>query len=165
MKHKTKSTQVQVEIIVKASVEKSFKTFTERCHDWWPKEYKLGEAERTDIVVESHVDGRWYEKGSDGSECLWGKVLAWDPPNHLAFSWQIKPNFTPEPDPERASRVDIRFRENGPASTTITLVHSDFERHGEGWEAMRDSVAHKGGWQEILKQFSNIAALNETLLK
>ncbi len=133
--------------------------------DWWPKEYKLGNADRRDILVEPHVDGRWYEKGTDGSECLWGIVLEWDPPHHLAFSWQIKPDFTPESDPNKASRVDIMFRENGPASTTIILVHSDFERHGEGWEAMRDGVADEGGWPGILTQFSNMAALKETLLK
>lgn len=165
MKHKTKSTEVRVEMIVKASVEKTFKTFTERCHEWWPMNYKLSKAERKDILVEPYEGGRWYETGTDGSECLWGKVLTWDPPHHVAFSWQIKPDFTPESDPEKASRVEIRFRENGPASTTITLVHSEFERHGEGWEAMRDSVANEGGWQEILTQFSNMAALKKTLLK
>ncbi|HET8865757.1 MAG TPA: SRPBCC family protein [Gracilimonas sp.] len=165
MKHKTKSTEVRVEMMVKASVEKTFRTFTKRCHDWWPKEYKLAKAERRDIVMESHVGGRWYETATDGSECLWGEILVWDPPHYLAFSWQIKPDFTPEPHPEKSSRVEIRFRENGPESTIITLVHSDFERHGEGWEDMRDSVANEGGWQEILTQFSNIAALKKTLLK
>lgn len=161
MKHKTESTEVRVEVVVLASIEKTFKTFTERCQNWWPKEYKLGKAERRNIVVEPRVDGRWYETGADGSECLWGKVLAWDPPGHIAFSWQIKPDFTPEPNPEKASRVDIRFRENGPASTTITLVHSDFERHGEGWKAMRESVAREGGWPGILAKFSDIAHLKK----
>lgn len=89
-------------------------------------------------------------------ECDWGRVLVWEPPQRLVLAWQIGVGFVPEPDPERASRVEIRFVEDGPARTTVTLVHSDFERHGEGWESMRDGVAHEGGWPGVLEAYAKL---------
>jgi len=152
---KTKN-EVQVEITVNASAEKAFRVFTERCNDWWPPDYKLGESERINIVMEPRVGGRWYELGSNGIECDWGKVQVWEPPYHLVVSWQIGVGFVPNQDPEKASRVDVRFIEDRPNKTRIRLIHSRFEKHGKGWEQMRDSIAGDAGWPGLLKNFSNM---------
>ncbi len=73
-------------------------------------------------------------------------------------SWQIAVGFAPDPDPDRASRIDVAFVEDAPGRTTVTLVHSDFERHGAGWPSMRESVGGEGGWPGILRAYAGAVA-------
>jgi uncharacterized protein YndB with AHSA1/START domain len=148
-------TDVRVEIEVEAPIERAFAVFTTRCGSWWPREYHLGEQEWDDVIIEPSVGGRWYERAPDGRTCDWGRVLAWDEPNRVVLSWQIAPDYTPEPDPERASRVEVSFAAVDDGRTVVTVVHSDFERHGEGWESMRESVA--GGWPGIMDNLARVA--------
>ena len=158
MPQQASSTDVRVEITVNAPVERAFRVFTERCDSWWPRVYRLGSSERAALVIEPHESGRWYERGADGAECDWGRVLVWEPPHRLALAWQIGVGFKSETDPGRASRVDVQFTADGEARTIVTLVHSDIERHGEGWESLREGVAHQGGWPGILAEFAGVAA-------
>jgi len=151
-------TDVRVEVGVEAPIERTFQVFTERVESWWPRAYRLGESAWVDVVIEPHEGGRWYERGQDGNDCDWGRVLVWDPPLRLVLSWQIGVTFAAQSDPGLASRVDVRFESDGPSRTNVTLVHSDFEKHGEGWESMRGGVAHEGGWPGILKAFAEVAA-------
>ena len=111
----------------------------------------------TEAVLEPRLGGRWYERGVDGSECEWGRVLAWEPPRHVAVSWNIDGNFQYEADPERCSRVDVTFRADGPTRTRVELVHSEIERHGATAEALRDGVGSGGGWQSLLEAFAETA--------
>lgn len=150
---------VRATVTVDAPIERAFQVFTERCDAWWPRSHRLGQAERIDVVLEARAGGRWYECTADGRQCDWGKVLAWHPPNRLSLSWQIAIGFVPEPDPDRASRVDVTFVEAGPARTAVTVVHSEFERHGEGWESMRQGVSREGGWPGILPAYAELIAL------
>ncbi|NIR45947.1 MAG: ATPase [Gemmatimonadetes bacterium] len=149
-------TEVRVSVTVEAPIERAFEVFAERGDDWWPRSYGLGEWERSDLILEPREGGRWYERASDGRECDWGRVLEWDPPHHLVLSWQIGVGFVPEPNPQRASRVDITFVAEGSDRTKVTLVHSKLERHGEGWESMRDSVGGEGGWPGLLDAYAEL---------
>lgn len=149
---------VRETIAVAAPVAEAFRVFTEQCHAWWPRSYRLGGAERTDIVLQPREGGRWYERTADGNECGWGIVLAWQPPVWLALSWQIGLGFVPEPDPQRASRVDVTFMEPGANSTTVTVVHSELQRHGDGWTAMADAVSGERGWGGILRSYAQVVA-------
>lgn len=149
---------VRVTVRVAAPIERAFQVFTERCDAWWPRQYRLGQAARIDLVLEPRAGGRWYERSADGKECDWGKVLLWDPPRRLTLSWQIGVGFVPEPDAQRASRVEVTFVEDGPARTIVTVSHSEFHRHGEGWESMRDGVSGDGGWPGILQAYAELAA-------
>ncbi len=151
-------TDVRVEVTVDASIERTFQVFTERVGSWWPRAYRLGDSDWVDVVIEPREGGRWYEHAQDGEACDWGRVLVWDPPNHVVLSWQIGVTFQAQSDPELASRVDVRFEADGPGRTNVTLVHSDFEKHGEGWQSMRDGVAHEGGWPGIMPAFAEVAA-------
>ncbi|HEX5831241.1 MAG TPA: SRPBCC family protein [Gemmatimonadaceae bacterium] len=157
MTEKTVSAEVRVEVSVKAPIERAFQVFTERAGSWWPRAYHLGGSVLTQLVIEPHVGGRWYETSADGGSCDWGRVLAWEAPHRVVLSWQIGVGFVPNADPARASRVEVRFVESSPGRTTVTLVHSEFERHGEGWESMRDGVAHDGGWPGILATYADVA--------
>lgn len=150
---------VRVEIAVETPIERAFAVFTSQIDTWWPRPYRLGTAERANLVIEPHIGGRWYEQGTDGSEADWGKVLVWEPPRHLVLSNQVGVSFTPQTDPERASRVDVQFVADGPNRTIVTLVHSQFERHGEGWQNLRDAVAHEGGgWPGLLRAYQTFVA-------
>lgn len=150
--------QVSVTVTVEAPAGHAFAVFTEQVDAWWPRAYGLGATERSDLVLEPGEGGRWYERGADGAECDWGRVLVWDPPHHLVLSWQIAPGFVPEADPDRASRVEVRFAPDGAERTVVTLVHDGFERHGTGWESMRDAVSGQGGWPGILATYGEVAS-------
>jgi uncharacterized protein YndB with AHSA1/START domain len=147
-------TEVRFEISVEAPVERAFQVFTKRVDAWWPREYHLVEGELTEVVLEQHVAGRWYERTADGRECDWGRVLVWNPPHQLVLTWQIGVGFVPEPYSERASRVEFTFVEDGPARTRVMLVHSALERHGDGWESMRDAISAEGGWLGLLEVYA-----------
>ena len=86
------------------------------------------------MILESHEGGRWYERGVDGTECDWGRVLAWEPPSRVLFTWQINGDWQFDPDPTHASEIEVRFHADGPAQTTVEVEHRYFERliGGEG---------------------------------
>ena len=147
----------RAEIIVNVPMEKAFEVFTDGVDTWWPREHHIGEGKLDKEVIEPRVGGRCYGREADGTECPWGTVVAWDPPNHFAFAWQINLQWTYEPDLDRSSRVDVEFSSEGPERTKVVLVHADFERHGTGWESMRDSVGSDGGWPGGLRLFAATA--------
>ena len=86
-------------ITVAVPAEQAFAVFTGSFGSWWPREYHIGQAEMADAVVEPRAGGRWYERGTDGSECDWGRVLAWEPPRRLVVTWQINGQWQYDPDP------------------------------------------------------------------
>jgi uncharacterized protein YndB with AHSA1/START domain len=110
-----------------------------------------------EVVLEPHVGGRWYERGVDGSECDWGRVLVWEPPHRLVFTWQINGSFRFDPDPERASEIEVRFTAAEPGQTTVEVEHRYFERL-DGGRAVRDTINGGGGWALLLEGFAKIVA-------
>lgn len=79
-------TTFSISITLRVPVERAFSVFTEGFDSWWPREHHIGTAEMAEAVLEPRFDGRWFERGVDGAECDWGRVLVWDPPNHVAMS-------------------------------------------------------------------------------
>jgi LysR substrate binding domain/Activator of Hsp90 ATPase homolog 1-like protein len=82
-----------------------------------------------------------YDRGVDGSECQWARVLAYESPNRVVFSWDIDPRWQIETNPEKTSEVEVRFIAETPERTRVELEHRHLDRHGDGWEQTRDSVA------------------------
>ncbi|HMC53340.1 MAG TPA: SRPBCC family protein [Acidimicrobiales bacterium] len=148
----------RVEITVEAPLERAFKVFTEGFDSWWPRGHHIGATEMAEAVLEQHLGGRWFERGVDGSECEWGRVLAWEPPRHVAVSWHLDGEFRYEPDPGRASRVDVRFFAEGDNRTRVELEHSGLDRHGAGWPQLRSAISSQGGWPELLQRFAQAAS-------
>jgi uncharacterized protein YndB with AHSA1/START domain len=148
---------VERSVTVEVPIEHTFEVFTSGFDRWWPRSHHIGSVDMTEAVLEPKLGGRWYERGVDGSECEWGRVLAWEPPRHVAVSWNIDGNFQYEADPERCSRVDVTFHADGPTRTRVELVHSEIERHGATAEALRDGVGSGGGWQSLLEAFAETA--------
>src|SRR3954453_23799731 len=121
-------------------VDQAFRVFTEDFTGWWPHQYHIGKAEVAEILLEPHVGGRWYERGVDGSECDWGRVLAWEPPHRLGVTWQINGHWQYDPAPAPASEIEVRFAVDGPHQTRIELAHRHLERLVEG-AALRDGIS------------------------
>ena len=72
-------------------------------------------------------------------------MLAYEPPDRVVFSWDISPRWQLEADPEQASEVEVRFIAETPERTRVELEHRELDRHGEGWEGLRDGVEAAGG--------------------
>ena len=149
-------TSVTASIVVEAPIERAFSVFTEGFGRFKPPEHNMLEAEIAETVFEAREGGSIYDRGVDGSECRWARVLAFEPPNRVVFSWDISPQWRPETDPEKASEVEVRFVAEGPERTRVELEHRNLERHGAGWEGVRDGVAADGGWPLYLRRFAEL---------
>ncbi|HSJ23179.1 MAG TPA: SRPBCC family protein [Longimicrobiales bacterium] len=141
-------------VTVPVAVDRAFEHFVRHLGTWWPREYTWSQDVLEEIGVEPRKDGRCYEIGPHGFRCDWGRIVAWDPPHRLVFLWQIGPDRTPQPDPARASEVDVRFVETGTDATRVELEHRDFGRHGRDSDAYRDGLAAPQGWPYILERFT-----------
>jgi uncharacterized protein YndB with AHSA1/START domain len=151
-------TSVRTSVVVEAPVERAFSVFTDGIDSWWNRDHTIGEAPLAKMVLEPRVGGRAYGIGTDGSESPWGRVLAWDPPTRLVLSWDITLQWKREGDPEKASEVEVRFIPEGGDRTRVELEHRHLERHGEGWEKMREAVGSPGGWPGGLRDFAEAVA-------
>jgi uncharacterized protein YndB with AHSA1/START domain len=140
-------------ITVNASRERAFAVFTEKFFTWWPKSHHIGTAELADAVIEPAVGGRWYERGTDGSECDWGAVLAYDPPERIVLSWHLQGDWSYDPDPARASEVEVEFAAEAGGRTRVVLTHRHLERHDDQG-AVRRGVDSPGGWGGILADYA-----------
>ena len=148
-------TSVRTSITVEAPIEHAFSMFTEGIGTWWPPEHHLIEGELAEMVFEPHVGGHVIDRTTDGRECRWARVLAYDPPSRVVFSWDIDLSWQIETDPEKTSEVEVRFTAEGPGRTLVELEHSNIDRHGDGWERMRDAVGSPNGWN--LQRFAEAA--------
>jgi uncharacterized protein YndB with AHSA1/START domain len=151
----TTAETVREEVVVEAPVERAFTVFTDEMGTWWPSDHHILEAELAEMVLEPRVGGHIYDRGVDSSECRWARVLAYDPPNRLTFSWDIGLDWKLETDPDKTSEVEVTFTPEGPDRTRVTLEHRKIERHGDGWEQMHAAVGSPGGWQRGLDAFAD----------
>lgn len=149
-------TSVRTQIVVDAPIEHAFRVFTEGIGTWWNPDHHLLQGELREMVFEPFVGGNIYDRGVDGSECRWARVLAFEPPRRVLFSWDINPQWQLETDPDRTSEIEVRFSDEEPGRTLVELEHRNLDRHGEGWEGMRDAVGSPNGWS--LKRFAEVAA-------
>jgi uncharacterized protein YndB with AHSA1/START domain len=149
------TTSVRTAITVETPIERAFSLFTEGIGTWWPPDHHIIEAELAEMVFEPEVGGNIYDLGVDGSECRWARVLAYEPPNRVVFSWDINLQWKIESDHEKTSEVEVRFTAQGTDRTYVELEHRNLDRHGEGWEKMRDAVGSPGGWN--LEPFADAA--------
>ena len=149
-------TSVRRQIVVEAPIERAFSVFTEDFDSFKPPEHNLLDVEIAETVFETHVGGNVYDRGVDGSECRWARVLAYEPPNRVVISWDISPQWQLEPDPEKASEVEVRFTPEGADRTRVELEHRHLERHGDGWEGVREGVDSADGWPLYLQRYADV---------
>jgi uncharacterized protein YndB with AHSA1/START domain len=149
-------TTVHHEIVVNAPIERAFSVFTEDFGSFKPAEHNLLSVEIAETVFEPRAGGRLYDRGIDGSECNWARVLAYEPPDRVIISWDINPRWQIETDPEKTSEVEVRFIAETPEQTRVELEHRNLDRHLEGWEAVRDGVDSEAGWPLYLQRFAEL---------
>jgi len=154
------ATSVRQQIVVDAPIERAFRVFTEQFGSFKPREHNLLAVPIAETVFEPRVGAHIYDRGVDGSECRWARVLAYEPPNRVVFSWDISPQWRIETDPSKTSEVEVRFISEGAKRTRVELEHRNLERHGDGWEFVRDGVAGKDGWPLYLQRYAEQVAKN-----
>ncbi|HEY0952807.1 SRPBCC family protein [Nocardioides sp.] len=150
----TQEAVVQRHVVVNGTPDQAFAVFTQRFDAIKPREHNLLGSPIVETVLEPHVGGRIVDRAEDGSECAWARILAYDPPARLVFSWDIGPTWQLETDPDNASEVELRFLAEGPDRTRVELEHRHLDRHGAGWESLRDGVADEQGWPLYLDRYA-----------
>jgi uncharacterized protein YndB with AHSA1/START domain len=145
---------VRKSIRVNASPSRAFEIFTARMGRWWPSTHSINKAPMKEAVIEPRVAGRWFELGEDGSECDWGRVLAWDPPGRIVLAWQIDAQW--RFDPNLITEVEVKFIPDGDA-TRVELEHRNIERFGEQADVARSALDSPGGWSGLLEKFAAAA--------
>ena len=148
-------TAVRTSIVVDAPQQLAFDVFTQDMGGWWPPDHHILEGELAEMVFELRAGGRIYDVGVDGSECQWARVLAFEPPGRVVISWDITTEWKLETDLARTSEVEVRFVAEGPERTRVELEHRHLDRHGDGWEQMRDSVGSSDGWGGTTRRFAD----------
>ena len=157
MKTQAEHTSIKTDVVVDAPLEHAFRVFTERFDQIKPREHNMLQVDIAESVLEPRSGGRVYDRGVDGSECQWGRVLAYEPPARIVFTWDISPHWQIETDLDRASEVEVRFSEETPERTRVTLEHRHLDRHGEGWQGLREGVAGDQGWPLYLARYAEQA--------
>jgi uncharacterized protein YndB with AHSA1/START domain len=145
---------VRTHVVVEIPIERAFSVFTEQFDSIKPREHNLLDVEIAETVFEPREGGRIYDRGVDGSECQWARVLAYEPPRRIVFSWDITPQWQIESDPEKTSEVEVRFTSETPERTRVELEHRNLDRHGAGWESVRDGVDNEAGWPLYLQRYA-----------
>ena len=144
---------VRRSIVVDARPERAFAVFTEGMTAWWPLQtHTIGSKPPAEAVIEPREGGRWFERAADGTECDWGRVLAWDPPDRVLLSWEITCDW--RHDASVHTEVDVRFVAEDDGRTRVELEHRGLEAYAERAEEMRGVFDSDGGWPGLLRRFA-----------
>jgi uncharacterized protein YndB with AHSA1/START domain len=149
-------TSVHTSIVVEAPIERAFRVFTQDFGSFKPPEHNLLGVDIAETVFEPFVGGHLYDRGIDGSECRWARVLAYEPPDRVVMSWDISPQWQIETDADKTSEWEVRFIAEAPERTRVELEHRNLDRHGEGWEGEREGVGGSDGWPLYLQRFAQV---------
>ena len=156
MTTRAEATAIRHEVVVEAPAERAFAVFTGDFGAFKPREHNMLAVDIAETVFERRVGGHIYDRGTDGSECRWARILAYDPPGRVVFSWDISPRWQLETDLEKASEVEVRFIAETPERTRVVLEHRNLDRHLEGWESVREGVDSDGGWPLYLRRYADL---------
>jgi uncharacterized protein YndB with AHSA1/START domain len=158
MSTQTTGTSVQAAIVVDAPRERAFQVFTQDFGRFKPPEHNLLGVEIAETVFEPRVGGYLYDRGVDGSECRWARVLVYEPPSRVVLTWNISPQWQIETDPAKTSQWEARFLAESPERTRVEIEHRNIDRHGEGWEGVREGVGGDQGWPLYLRRYAALFA-------
>jgi len=143
-------------IVVNAPIERAFAVFTGRFSDFKPREHNLLAAPIAETIFECRSGGYIYDRGVDGSVCRWARVLVYEPPNRVVFTWDISATWQPETDLSKTSEVEVRFTAESAETTRLDLEHRHLDRHGPGWESVAKGVDNQAGWPLYLSRYADL---------
>ena len=136
---------------VKAPQGVAFKVFTQMT-SWWPmKTHHIGKVDPESVHIEPRVGGRWFERGADGNECDWGRVLAWEPPTRLMLTWELTAKW--ERDASFQTEIEALFIAESDEVTRVEFVHRNLDRYGDQQEQMVGALDSEGGWGGMLAEY------------
>ncbi|HWE99859.1 MAG TPA: SRPBCC family protein [Caulobacteraceae bacterium] len=144
---------IRIRVATTAPLPKAFAVFTSRMGDWWPQGRTIGAKPHVAIVIEPHDGGRWFERDAEGTETLWGEVIAYEPPHRLLLAWRLDAKFTYDPD--LLTEVELTFTATDTGGAAVTLEHRNLERLGV--DAARLAGRMEGGWGGFLREFISLA--------
>jgi uncharacterized protein YndB with AHSA1/START domain len=148
------ATVVRTQIVVNAPIKRAFSVFTERFGDFKPPEHNLLGKPIAESIFEPRVGGHIYDRAVDGTECRWARLLAYEPPERVVFSWDISPQWQIETDPDNTSEVEVRFVAESAQRTRVEIEHRKIDQHGPGWEGVGGAVGSEGGWPLYLDRYA-----------
>jgi uncharacterized protein YndB with AHSA1/START domain len=148
---------VRKSVVVNTGIERAFALFVDRFDAIKPREHNLLAVPIAETVFEPRVGGHIYDVGSDGSRCEWARVLVYEPPSRVVFSWDIGPTWQLETDLDKTSEVEVRFVAEAADRTLVELEHRNLERHGEGWRSVADGIDGQAGWPLYLHRYVELA--------
>jgi len=149
---------VRSEIVVEAPIERAFQVFTQQFDRIKPREHKMLGVDIAESVFEPRAGGRVYDRGVNGSECQWARVLAFEPPDRLVFTWDINPYWQIEADLDKTSEVEVRFIAEPPTPTRVELEPRNLDRCGNRWQGLGEGVGGHEGWPLYLQRFAAAVA-------
>ena len=148
---------VRKSVTVAAPIALAFEVFTGDIASWWPMaSHHIGEADCAAVVVEPRAGGRWYERGVNGVECVWGQVLLWEAPRRVVLVWQLSAQW--RFDPTLRTEVDVRFTAIDDRTTRVELEHRGLGAYGADAIAMRDAFGSPNGWNGMLDHYAQVVA-------
>jgi uncharacterized protein YndB with AHSA1/START domain len=151
--------RVLVALRVAATPDRAFDVFTREIGLWWrPNRLFQFTSRGTGVLAfEGGADGRLIETFTDGNVFEIGRVLVWQPPQRLAFSWR-QASFRAD----QGTEVHVSFEAVG-EETRVTVEHV-------GWDSVpQEHVArhtfpndvfllrHAEWWQSLLSSFGERA--------
>ncbi|MFN8109261.1 MAG: SRPBCC domain-containing protein [Thermoleophilia bacterium] len=136
-----------VEFDLRVAPEVAFAVWAERCGTWWPPDHTIS-GDPAAIVVQPVAGGRIFERGRDGTEHDWGRVLRWEPPVRVVYLWHM---FFP---PEEATEVEVTFHPRGDG-TRVVITQRGWERLGDAGPPRRERTGHV--WRALSTHFVAVA--------
>lgn len=133
-------------ITVSCNQVTAFHIWTDQISLWWPKEHSVSGNPQTTVFLEGVVGGRLYEQTPEGAAFVWGEVVAWDPPHHLAYHWYLGSNA------KRPTHVEVRFTPLGADSTRVDVAHQGPELIGDLWFSRK--TGFNRAWEQILPLYT-----------
>jgi uncharacterized protein YndB with AHSA1/START domain len=156
MMTRTRPETIRHNVVVNAPLEEAFRVFTEQFGDFKPREHNLLSVPIAETVFEPRVGGHIYDRGEDGTVCKWARIVAFEPPDRVLFTWDIGPTWQVQTDPTRCSEVEVRFLAETADRTRVELEHRHIERHGDGWESVAAGVDGDAGWPLYLGSYASV---------
>jgi uncharacterized protein YndB with AHSA1/START domain len=136
---------IELDFDVACTPAHAFDTWTRRTTMWWPVSHSVSTEPGLTVTFEPHVGGRIVERTPAGVEHEWGRILAWDPPARLVYSWHLRA------DAADATEVEIRFVSASAGGTRVEIRHRGWERLGTAGPGRREG--NMNGWGSLLPHF------------
>jgi len=155
--------RIKVSVFVQVPATAAFAMFTEQIDRWWRRgpRYRIAGKSPGVMHLETRLGGRVFEAYDRDKLHEVGQVVAWQPPDHFAFTWRSI-TFTRG----ETTRVDVWFLARG-AGTEVVLEHG-------GWAAIPDDHPVRHGkvgsaflavigrwWADLLTSLREHAAQDE----